>query len=131
MSTRPYRVVFLWQVAATAGLSLVAAVLWGRYGALSAALGGSINVAAGAAYGWVVSRRKARSAGETLVTMFKAEAVKILLVVALLWLAMAGGRWLVPGIFLGSFVVTVALFAAAIAVRDEDEGNMPPRAGER
>ena len=54
-SMRPFRVVLLWQSVATAALTLVAAVPWGMDGALSAALGGLVNVAAGAAYAWIVS----------------------------------------------------------------------------
>jgi len=88
-------------------------------------------VAAGSAYAWIVSRRKARTAGEALRTMFRAEAVKVLLVVGLLWLSMAKYRSIVPGVFLGSFAVTVAIFAAAIAVRDRNEDKMPRVNGEQ
>ena len=127
---RPFRTVLLWQILATAGLTIVAAIPWGKDGAASAALGGSINVAAGSAYAWIVSRSKARSAGEALRTMFRAEAVKVLLIVALLWLAMANYRSIVFGVFLGSFAVTVAIFAAAIAVRDGNEGKTSPGNGD-
>jgi|SRR5690242_10785890 len=115
---RPFRIVLVWQLIATGALTLVAALPWGKDGALSAALGGAINVAAGAAYAWIVSRGKARSAGDVLRTMFRAEAAKILLIVAMLWLAMAHYRAMVHGVFLGSFLVTLLIFAAAIAVRD-------------
>jgi len=128
---RPFRTVLTWQLIATAVLALVAAIPWGKDGAISAALGGSINVAAGGAYGWIVSRRKTRSAGQALRTMFRAEAVKVLLVVALLWLAMATYRSIVPGVFLGSFAVTVAIFAAAIAVREREEDNTPRANGQQ
>jgi len=127
---RPLRTVLLWQVAATAVLTLVAAIPWGMDGAMSAALGGGINVAAGGAYAWIVSRRKAGSAGEALRTMFRAEAVKILLIIVFLWLAMTSYKDIVHGIFLGSFAVTVAIFAAAIAVRDANEGKTSPGNGD-
>ena len=126
---RPFRIVLLWQVFATAVLTLVAAIAWGKDGAVSAALGGSINVAAGGVYGWIVSRRKARSAAEALRTMLRAEAVKVLLIVALLWLAMAHYRTIVHAAFLGSFVITVALFAAAITVRDTDQDKRSAASG--
>src|SRR5512146_638323 len=105
---RPFRTVFLWQLVATAVLALLAAVFWGMDGAVSAALGGSINLAAGSAYGWIVSRSRTRSAGEALRTMFRAEAVKILLIIGLLWLTMAKYPSIVHGVFLGSFGLTVA-----------------------
>ena len=128
---RPFRTVFLWQLVATAVLALLAAVFWGLDGAVSAVLGGSVNLAAGAAYGWIVSRSKARSAGEVLRTMLRAEAVKILLIIGLLWLAMAHYRSIVHGVFLGSFGLTVAIFAAAIAVRDGGTQKTPPASGQQ
>lgn len=128
---RPFRTVLLWQVIAIAVLSLLAAIPWGRHGALSAALGGSVNAAAGWAYAWMVSRRKAGTAGEALRTLFRAEAVKVTIVVLLLWLALAKYRAIVHAAFFGSFVVTVVIFAAAIAVRDKDESNMPRASGEQ
>jgi len=128
---RPFRTVLAWQVIAVAVLSLLAAIPWGKDGALSAALGGSVNAAAGWVYGWMVSRRKARTAGEALRTLFRAEAVKVTAIVLLLWLVLASYRAIVPAAFFGSFVVTVVVFAAAIAVRDKDEGNMPRTSGEQ
>ncbi len=125
---RPFRTVLSWQILATVALALLAAIPWGKDGAISAALGGAINIAAGSAYAWIVSRRKARTAGEALRTVFRAEAVKVLLIIGLLWLAMANYRSIVHGVFLGSFAVTVAIFAAAVAVRDRDEDNKMPRA---
>jgi F0F1-type ATP synthase assembly protein I len=115
---RPFRIVLAWQVIATAVLTLVAAIPWGKDGALSAAFGGSINVAAGAAYTLIVTRSKASTAGEALRTMFRAEAAKILVIIVMLWLAMSQYRAIVHGVFLGSFLVTLVIFAAAIAVRD-------------
>ena len=128
---RPFRTVLAWQVIAIAILSLLAAIPWGRHGALSAALGGSVNVAAGLAYGWMVSRRKAGTAGEALRTLFRAEAVKVTVIVLLLWLVLTGYKAVVPAAFFGSFVATVLIFAAAIAVRDKDEGKMPRASGEQ
>ena len=128
---RPFRTVLAWQVIAIAVLALLAAIPWGRHGALSAALGGSVNVAAGLAYGWMVSRRKAGTAGEALRTLFRAEAVKVTAIVLLLWLVLTSYRGIVYPAFFGSFVVTVLIFAAAIAVRDKDQGNIPRACGEQ
>lgn len=117
---RPIRIVLRWQLIVTAVLSLVAALLWGKDGAISAALGGAINVAAGWLYGWRVSRGEARSAGEVLRTMLRAEAMKVLAIVMQLWLVLSLYRDIVHAAFFIAFVVTVIVFAAAIAVRDED-----------
>lgn len=115
---RPIRVVLRWQLTATVALTIVAALLWGGDGALSAALGGAINIAAGWVYGWRVSQGGARTAGEALRTMFRAWGMKVLLTVVLLVAVLSNYKDIVHAAFLASFVVTVAVFAAAIAVRD-------------
>ena len=115
---RPIRTVLKWQLIATAALSMVAALLWGKDGAVSAAFGGAINVAAGWVYGWRVSQGEARNAAEALRTMFRAWGMKVFTIVALLVAVLANYKDIVHAAFLASFVVTVAVFAAAIAVRD-------------
>jgi ATP synthase protein I len=118
---RPIRIVLRWQVIVTAALTLVAALLWGKDGAVSAALGGAINLAAGWVYGWRVSQGEGGTPGEALRTMFRAEAVKVLLILAGLWAVLSSYRDLVHVAFFAAFVITVGVFAAAIAVRDIDE----------
>lgn len=73
---------------------------------------------AGGVYGWRVARREAKTAGETLVTMFGAWGTKLVLVVAQLFLVLSLYGDLVHAAFIAAFVVTVGVFAAAIVVRD-------------
>jgi ATP synthase protein I len=120
---RPIRIVLRWQVIVTVALTLVAGFLWGGDGALSAVLGGGINLVAGGVYGWRVSRREAESAGEVLATMFRAEGIKILLIFVGLALVLTYYRDVVHVAFFATFVITVGVFAAAIAVRDTAEKN--------
>jgi len=120
---RPIRIVLRWQVIVTVALTLVAGLLWGRDGALSAVLGGAVNIVAGGVYGWRVSRSEARTAGEALATMFRAEGMKIVLIFAGLLLVLTQYRDVVHEAFFATFVITVAVFAAAIAVRDTEEKN--------
>jgi len=120
---RPIRVVLRWQLIVTAALTLVAALLWGREGAVSAALGGGVNCVAGWAYGWRVSQGESRTAGEALATMFKAEAIKILVIIAGVGLVLSNYRDIVHVAFFVTFVITVGVFAAAIAVRSTEENN--------
>jgi ATP synthase protein I len=120
---RPIRIVLRWQAIVTVALTLVAGFLWGRDGALSALLGGVVNIVAGGVYGWRVSRSEARSAGEALATMFRAEGIKILLVFVGLLLVLANYKDIVHVAFFATFVITVGVFAAAIAVRDTEEKN--------
>jgi ATP synthase protein I len=128
---RPIRTVLRWQVIATALLTLASALLWGQDGALSAALGGTINLAAGWGYGWVLTRGSKVTPGEALRTMFRAEAVKVVLIVVLLSAVFRNYGGIVHGAFLGTFAITVAIFAAAIAVRDDDEKQGPRPAGDQ
>lgn len=127
---RPIRIVLKWQVIATASLTLAAALLWGIDGAISAALGGAVNIVAGGVYGWRAAQGEARTAGEALRTIFRAEAIKVFLIFAGLWLALASYKDIVHAAFFASFVVTVAVFAAAIAVRDADENKTARPAGD-
>ena len=124
--SRPIRTVLRWQVIVTAVLSLAAGLLWGLDGALSAGLGGAVNLAAGWTYGWRISRGEARTAGETVVTLFRAWGLKVLVVIAGLVLVLKLYHGLVPLAFFAAFVVTVGVFAAAIAVRDTEEKSSRP-----
>ena len=112
-----------WQLVATAALTLVAAFLWGRDGAVSAALGGVVNLVAGSVYGWRVARVETRTAGEALATMFRAWAIKVVLIVGQLWLVLSIYKDIVHAAFFAAFAVTVGVFAAAVAVRDAGEDN--------
>ena len=117
-SMRPIRIVLGWQVAATAALALVAAIPWGIDGAISAALGGLVNIVAGGAYGWRVSQGAGSTAGETLRTLFRAWAVKVVLIVGLMWVVLTQYRDVVHAAFFLAFAITVGVFSAAIAVSD-------------
>ena len=120
---RPFQIVLGWQIIATAVLTLVAAILWGRDGAVSAALGGGVNLVAGGVYGWRVSQGEARTAGEALATLFRAWGIKVLLIVVQLWLVLSLYGDIVHAAFFAAFVVTVGVFAAAIAVRDAGDNK--------
>jgi ATP synthase protein I len=113
---RPIRIVLAWQVIATLALTLLGALLWGSDGALSAALGGAINLAAGWVYGWRISMGEARTAGETLAMMFRAWGMKILLIIVGLLCVLSIYKDIVHAAFFLTFAITVGLFAAAIAV---------------
>jgi len=118
---RPIRVVRRWQLITTAALTMVALLLWGVDGAISAALGGAVNIVAGWVYGWRVSQSEARTAGEALRTMMRAEAFKVLVIIGGLWAVLSNYREVVHAAFFTAFVITVGIFAAAIAVKDPVE----------
>jgi ATP synthase protein I len=116
--SKPIRTVLQWQLAATATISLVAALLAGIHGAISAAAGGAISIIAGLAAAFVASRSDAKSAGRLLVGALRAEAVKIGLAVLLLWLVLANYEEAVAAAFIGAFAVTMVIFSMALFVRE-------------
>ena len=118
LSTKPYRTALLWQAAATVAIAVVAGLAAGVHGAVSAVLGGVINLSAGVVYAFVLAVAPPRTAGGTIAAMFRAEGAKILVIVALLWLVLSTYRDAVLPAFLAAFVVTVLLFSVALIVRD-------------
>ena len=115
---KPIRTVLRWQVYVTAISLLIAGLGLGRHGALSALAGGLINILAGAVFGLIATRSRKRTVGEALLAMMRAEAVKVALIVALLWLVLVNYRELMLAPFFGTFIVTVIFFSMAIFVRD-------------
>ena len=107
-----------WQLVATVAFAVLAGLLAGAHGALSAALGGAISLCAGGASAVVASWGNAQSAPGVIGGALRAEGVKIALIVALLWLVLATYGELVVLAFFGSFFVTIVIFAMAFFVRE-------------
>jgi len=116
--SKPIRTVLKWQLAATAGLALVAGLLAGGHGAVSAAIGGAVSMLAGLVAAFVASRGKAKSAGGVLVGALMAEAVKIGLAVLLLGLVLVNYDEAVVAAVVGAFAVTIVIFSMAFFVRE-------------
>ena len=115
---KPVRTILLWQLLATAALALAVGTWIGAHGALSAALGGAVSILSGLASAVAVSLSKAQSAGGVLLAALGAEAVKIGLIVILLWLVLVTYRDVVVAAFVGTFAVTAVIFALAFFVRE-------------
>jgi ATP synthase protein I len=118
---KPIRTILRWQVMATAALTLLAWFIAGVHGALSAALGGAVSILSGLGAAVVASMGKAESAGGILLAVLRAEAVKLGLIVILIWLVLATYQDVVAAAFLGSFVATVLIFSMAFFVRDHNQ----------
>lgn len=118
LSTKPYRVALLWQAAATLVIAAISGWWAGVHGALSAVLGGVINLSAGAVYVFVLAVAPPSTAGGTIAALFRAEAAKILVIIALLWLVLSTYREAVLPALLATFIVTVLLFRVALVIRD-------------
>ncbi|NBQ68441.1 MAG: ATP synthase subunit I, partial [Nitrosomonadaceae bacterium] len=87
--------------------------------AISAALGGSVSVISSAAYAIIVSHHKGYTAGETIRTALRAESVKIILTVILLWVVFKFYEDLNAFAFIGTFILTVLAYSMALLVSDD------------
>jgi len=115
---KPVLTVLRWQLAATAALALIAALIAGGHGAVSALAGGLISITAGLASALVASLGQAGSAGGVVLGALRAEAVKLGLAILLLWLVLLNYSQAVIGALIATFVVTLLIFAMAFFVRD-------------
>ncbi|MBK8016047.1 MAG: ATP synthase subunit I [Betaproteobacteria bacterium] len=115
----PMRVVLRWQIIITVTFSIAAYAVIGSNAALSALLGGSISVVATLVFMAVARLGKANSAGLALLAVLRAEAVKVFVIIALLWLVMKAYAQLVPTIFIATFIVAVLIQSMAFFVRDK------------
>jgi ATP synthase protein I len=116
--SKPIRTILVWQLAATAAITLAAAATAGKHGALSAVAGGAVSIIAGFASALVASLSNAKSAGGVLAGALRAEAVKLGLALLLLALVLVNYAGAVVAVFLGAFVVTMLIFSMAFFVRD-------------
>lgn len=118
ITSKPIRTVLRWQIYATVLIAAAAGLLAGVHGAVSAVLGGVINQTADLAYALLISGGGIRTAGSTLRTLFRAEAVRILLIVFLLgWVLTSYTGVIHPALFL-SFVISVMVFRMAILLKE-------------
>jgi ATP synthase protein I len=114
-----FRPVIGLQIAGTAAISLLSAWLAGIHGAISAALGGSIGIIASLVFVVLAARSKPKSAGEALYAALRAEAVKVVLMIVLLWAVLATYRNVVAIGLIGTFIATVLIFTMAAWVREK------------
>ena len=119
VQNRPLRTVIRWQIL----LSIIAAFTFGLlidlHGAISALLGGFINVTSSFAFAIIVSRHKGFTAGGTLRTALRAEAVMILVIVLLLWFVLVTYKTINTPVFIGTFVAAVIINSMALLVSDK------------
>ena len=118
LESKSVRTVLQWQFLATISIALVAGLLLGIEGAISAMLGGFVMMTAGCLFACMASGKRVRPIGETLRTLIRAEASKIGLIVMQLWLVLTAYENVVPLVFIGTFIVAVMIHPIALLVRD-------------
>lgn len=110
-----------WQLLATAAVAVAAFFLKGMHGALSALAGGGAAIAGGYVASLVAGRgEQNKEAGAILANLLKAEAVKILVIVILLWITfkMYAGN-LVPMALIFGLAAAALLSGAAMSALDD------------
>jgi len=125
--SRPFRVVYQWQAIATASIALLAGVWAGWSGAWSALLGGAISVVAGVVFEVTLrlSLGDGRPAGpvKPLRAMLRAEAAKVIAIVAGLALVLKTVDGIVHAAFFAAFMVAVVVFSMAFFVGEQEPGK--------
>ena len=116
---RPIRMVLGWQAASAIALTAIAWAASGSHAAVSAALGALVGIAAAIAFALVASLGGSGSAGVALLSVLRAEAVKIGLIVVLLWLVLKLYKDVVVVWFIGSFLVCALILSMAVLVREK------------
>jgi ATP synthase protein I len=111
--------VMRWQLIVTMAMVLVLGFASGIHGAASALLGGVVSIISAAAFSAIISRYKGVSAGGALITALKAEAVKVVVMVILLWLVLTLYKDVVAVGFIGTFALTVLIFGMALFVTED------------
>ena len=108
-----------WQLIVTTAMVLVLGFASGIHGAASALLGGVVSIISAAAFSAIISRYKGVTAGGALITALKAEAVKVVVMVILLWLVLTLYKDVVAVGFIGTFALTVLIFGMALFVTED------------
>jgi len=116
---RPIRVVLGWQAVCAIALTAIAWAGSGSHAAVSAALGALVGIAAAVAFAFVASLGGSGSAGVALLSVLRAEAVKVGLMVVLLWLVLKLYQDVVVVWFIGSFLLCALILSMAVLVREK------------
>jgi ATP synthase protein I len=119
LRSQAIRTVLRWQLVATAVLAAISGLAAGQHGALSAALGGSVSFVAGLGFATVASLSRQDNAGLAVLAALRAEAVKILLIILMLWVVLTVYKNVVAVAFIGAFIVATIVFALALFVREK------------
>lgn len=117
--SKQIRTVLEYQVIVTISIAVIIGSIGGAHWGVSALLGGFVSLLGGVAYGLLLSRVGKGSAENALVSMMRAELAKIVVIVLLLWLILAGYDEVFGAGFIGTFIITTLIFSLAVFIRDK------------
>jgi ATP synthase protein I len=106
-----------WQLVATGVVALVALLIFGVHAGISAVAGG-LSVVVAAFVASKIAQRSNKEASAILINMLKAEAIKILLVVILLFITFKVYKQLVPMALIAGLAAAALFSGAAMAKQD-------------
>ncbi|MDR4519430.1 MAG: ATP synthase subunit I [Nitrosomonas sp.] len=119
ITVKPLQTVLRWQLLATVIIATGLAVCCGSGVAVSALLGGVVSVLSSAVFAVIVSRHQGYTARGTIRTALRAEAVKITLIVLLLWMVFKVYEDVHAFAFIGVFILTVIMHSMALFVSEK------------
>ena len=117
--SKQIRTVLEYQVIVTICIAMIIGSIGGAHWGVSALLGGFVSLLGGVTYGLLLSRAGKGSAENALVSMMRAELAKIVVIILLLWLILAGYDKIFGAGFIGTFIITTLIFSLAVFIRDK------------
>lgn len=118
IKSRSLKIVLLVQLLFTFVLVIIFMLTLGKHGAISAMLGGGVNVISSTVFALIVSRHQGYTAGGAIRTALRAEAVKIILIIGLLWMVFKFYTSVNALVFIGTFILMVLVYSTVLLVAD-------------
>lgn len=119
IKNRPLRIIIRWQSLFTLAMVLGCSLLVSYNGAMSALLGGLVSIISTSAFALIVSRYRGGSASGALRIALRAEAVKITMIVLLLWQVLTHYEGVNMVVFIGTFAVAVIINSMALLISED------------
>ena len=108
------------QLIATASISIISLLITGMHAGVSALIGGAV-VMVGAFLGSKIAQRTKQDATATLINLLKAEAVKVIVIFALLLIVFKVYRQLVPFALIAGLAAAALVSGAAMSKLDKTD----------
>ncbi len=119
-SNKVFNKMLQWQLGATLVVMMVAFIVSGLHAGISA-LAGGLAVTIGAFFASKIAQRSSKEAATVLVNLLKAEAVKIVMIVVLLFITFKVYKQLVPFALITGLAAAALFSGAAMSKLDKTE----------
>lgn len=119
-SNKIFNKMLQWQLIATLAVAVIAVIVSGSHAGVSAISGG-LSVAIGAFFASKIAQRRSNEAATVLVNLLKAEAVKIVIIIVLLFIMFKVYKQLVPFALIAGLAASALFSGAAMSKLDKTE----------